>query len=708
VRRQWFVAVIIVVVLGVGRHEVDATVVPGLGGADRYETAALVAERVLAASPDPVTAVLVTGTNFPDALVAGVWHEQSVIVPTRVDAVPWSSLEVLANSRVTQLVIVGGTAVVSSRVEAFVSLLGKPVTRVAGADRYATSLAVLDHVASTPVSNVWLAPGTSFIDQMNAMSLAARHGGVIAWLPPSATAMSTTLRSLSSRLATDAVLHVVDHRQVLPPVSLAGVTVEMKVDSPFELSAGAISNDATGVVLASGENWPDALAASRLLTPTTPLVLSRSGCVPQPIHAALASRPGLTRTVIGGPAALGDGVLSGTRCAVGELPSAAPLSTCQVPDMRTTRNQPYSVGFPLAPGADGTPATGRFPVVVFPVDFADVPGRASDIARMNESVALADGWIRTESNGTLSIDWRVSEQWIHLPRPSIDYDTPKGEAGYIDKAVAVATEIIRLADPTTDFSGNPFVFFVFPQTLTDVDTDVGYFNANITTGEGRVAKFFGGGLFFNVPDQYADWTKPRDLWSFWLHEIGHTWGLAGHAPSNVMGSNRLGADLHLMDNQNGLVYVLSAWDQLLMGWMNSRGIHCLHVDDVTSFDIALTSLESRDAGVKSLMIRLGPSRLLVVESHRPIGYGARLAPHPGGVVAYVVDTSVENDRSGEGIGEAKSRYAQYLAPSNPAGSPRSRGQVDPLIVTGGTARYENITVSVIAGGAVDTVRIERD
>lgn len=145
-----------------------------------------------------------------------------------------------------------------------------------------------------------------------------------------------------------------------------------------------------------------------------------------------------------------------------------------------------------------------------------------------------------------------------------------------------------------------------------------------------------------------------------------------------------------------------------MGWMKASEIHCLHVDDVTSFDIALMSLESPEDGVKSLMIRLDPSRLLVIESHRPIGYGARLAPHPGGVVAYVVDTSVDNDRSGEGTGEARSRYAEYLAPNNPAESPRSRGQVDPLITTGGAARFENITVSVIAFGAIDTVRIERD
>ncbi|MFM8649860.1 MAG: cell wall-binding repeat-containing protein [Actinomycetota bacterium] len=684
-------------------NSVDAVGPERIGGTDRFDTAALIAEQVLDESSSPVTAVLVTGINFPDALAAGVWHEPSVIVPTRTDVVPWSSLGVLADPRVNRVVIVGGTAVVSAGVESFVRGLGKTVTRVAGADRYATSIAVVDHVSSSRVSNVWLAPGTSFVDQMNAMSLAARHGGAMALLPPNSSTMTNVLESLSPHLAVGATLHVVDSEQILPSVSLGGAQVETIVDSPYEVSADGVTPSTKGVVLASGENWPDALAASRLASASTPLVLSRASCVPQPVHVAL--RSSMSRTVVGGPAALSSAVLSGTRCAVGERPSVAPLSTCQVPDVRNSRTQPYSVGFPLAPGADGTPATGRFPVVVFPVDFADVPGQSSDVARMRAAVSEADRWITTESGGALTVEWRVSDEWIHLPRPSIEYDTPKGGADYIPRAVAVASEIIRLADPTTNFSGNPFVFFVFPSTLRDIDTDVGYFSAQIATGEGRVAKFFGWGLFGNQLDPYGN-GEFRQLWSFWIHEIGHTWGLAGHAPANVFGSNQLSPDLHIMDNQDGAVKLLSAWDKFLMGWMNARDIHCSHVDDVTSFDVRIVPRQSPDRGHKAVMIRLSASRILVIESHRPVGYGARLAPHPGGVAAYVVDTSADNDRSGEGMGQARARYAQYLAPVNPAGTPSTRAFAQALIVTGGTARYENITLTVVAGGATDTVRIQ--
>jgi hypothetical protein len=220
-----------------------------------------------------------------------------------------------------------------------------------------------------------------------------------------------------------------------------------------------------------------------------------------------------------------------------------------------------------------------------------------------------------------------------------------------------------------------------------------------------VAKFFGWGLFGNQYDQYGEL---RALWSFWIHEIGHTWGLGGHAPANLFGSDLLSPDLHVMDNQDGAVKLLSAWDQFLMGWYGSRDIHCLARDQVTSFEMPLDSRQSTSLGTKVLMIRLSSTRIMVIESHRPVGFGSRLAPHPGGVAAYVVDTSVDNDRSGEGRGSARTRYAQYLAPNNPPGSPSTRANVQALIVAGGSATHDGITVSVVSGGEFDTVRITRD
>jgi hypothetical protein len=672
-----------------------------IGGVDRYSTATLVSERVLA-SGSPHTAILVTGANFPDALVAGTWPRESVVLLTRPQSLPWETFTTLLRSEITDVVIVGGSAVVSTEIERVVTAIGKPTRRVFGADRYLTSAAVVTE--SESVSSLWLAPGDSFVDQLNAVAFAQRNSGAVALVPPGSGRSREAIQRYLPSLIPSATIHVVDHRRRVEDVSIAGHVVTVHDDAPFVLSASLVDKTSVAAVLVSGDNWPDALSASRLTSADRPLVITRQECLPQPVTTAVAAR---SLTIVGGPMAVSDAVSRGVVCAIGEVPTAAAISTCQVPDARVQRNQPYSVGFPLAPGADGTPSSGRFPIVVFPVDFADVPGQPSDIARMNRAVAFADEWLRTESNGTLSADWRVSETWIHLPSPSIDYDTPKGESGYIDKAVSVAREIITLADPTTNFAGNPFVFFVFPQTLTDIDTDVGYFNAQISTSEGRVAKFFGGGLFFNLPDPYEP-SQPRDLWSFWIHEIGHTWGLAGHAPASVLGSDALGADLHLMDNQNGLAYVLSAWDQFLLGWMNEREIHCLALDQVGSFETTLAPLESSDLGTKTLMIRLSPTRVMVVEAHRPIGFGARLAPHPGGVVAYVVDTAVENDRTGEGTGEARTRYAQYLGPVNPPGSPRSRGQVDPLIVAGGSATYGDLVLSVVAAEASgDTIRLER-
>ena len=222
-----------------------------------------------------------------------------------------------------------------------------------------------------------------------------------------------------------------------------------------------------------------------------------------------------------------------------------------------------------------------------------------------------------------------------------------------------------------------------------------------------MAKFFGGGRFFQTPDMFG---RPRELWSFWIHEMGHTWGLAGHGPSNIKGDKRLPASTHIMDDQNGLGLVLSAWDKMLMGWMPDREIVCVDATDLVrsgprSFDIDLTALESGEPGAKALVIRLSSTRAIVVESRRAVGWSAGFAPFTGGVLAYVLDTSVDNDRSGESTGHAKVRFAEYLQPKNMAGSPRFRGTIDPFITVGGSAAESGVTVQLVQGGANDTVRV---
>ena len=134
-----------------------------LAGADRYETAAVVAT---SAFPSAETAVLVTGENFPDALAASYWsgtRGAPILLVTR-DGVPAATAMALRTLRTNNVVIIGQAAAVSDAVQAALSATASTaagggnlqVSRIGGSDRYETMRAL---VAEPGSSNVGLVGG---------------------------------------------------------------------------------------------------------------------------------------------------------------------------------------------------------------------------------------------------------------------------------------------------------------------------------------------------------------------------------------------------------------------------------------------------------------------------------------------------------------------------------------------------------------------
>ena len=120
-----------------------------LGGADRYATAALVAREVgQSETSDSVgeidgqrTAILGSGQNFPDILAAGPisYAEQFPIAITRSDTLLETTRDVLTDLGIERVIIVGGPAAVSARVQQQVEAVVDDVVRIAGPDRFGTA-----------------------------------------------------------------------------------------------------------------------------------------------------------------------------------------------------------------------------------------------------------------------------------------------------------------------------------------------------------------------------------------------------------------------------------------------------------------------------------------------------------------------------------------------------------------------------------------
>jgi hypothetical protein len=188
---------------------------------------------------------------------------------------------------------------------------------VSGSDRYATSLAVsAASVGDASVSSVWVAPGDSFADQLVAAAGARRAGGAFLIVAPS-RALTATATAEIRRIVTDgATLNVIDSRSVLGSVSITGTTRVGHAADVYTNSAITQPTSPT-VIVASGENWPDALGGSRLVTANRGLILSGPTCAPAAVADRLSDAN--VAIVLGGPAALDDASARGTTCGASPL-----------------------------------------------------------------------------------------------------------------------------------------------------------------------------------------------------------------------------------------------------------------------------------------------------------------------------------------------------------------------------------------------------
>ena len=143
----------------VGGAGLDAGRIQRVYGATRFDTAVEVSKRIqtvafLAAKP---TAIVVRGDSFADAVIAGPATfgitggigSHPIFLVNR-DTIPAGVVDQLRARGITNVLIVGGTAVVSDAVRLGIESLGVSVTRVAGADRYGTA-ASLSQLLITPI-----------------------------------------------------------------------------------------------------------------------------------------------------------------------------------------------------------------------------------------------------------------------------------------------------------------------------------------------------------------------------------------------------------------------------------------------------------------------------------------------------------------------------------------------------------------------------
>ncbi|MBS3956695.1 MAG: N-acetylmuramoyl-L-alanine amidase [Clostridiales bacterium] len=156
-----------------GREPADVTV-DRIAGQTRYETAAAIARQV--GVPADGRVIIASGQGYADALsiapFAGMAGMPILLVET--SAVPEATRQFITENaaRITRFEIIGGTGAVSAAVATELGQTAQ-VIRVAGTDRWATNVRVVERYAGAGSLNPLVATGQLFPDALTAGALAA-------------------------------------------------------------------------------------------------------------------------------------------------------------------------------------------------------------------------------------------------------------------------------------------------------------------------------------------------------------------------------------------------------------------------------------------------------------------------------------------------------------------------------------------------------
>jgi len=245
-----------------------------LAGDNRYETSREIARFGWSSS---YYAVIVSGENYPDALCSAplaAKYNAPILLTSKY------SLDTLTRDELTRLnvrsvFLIGGLNTISSTVEQTIQNMGISVTRIAGTDRYDTSLKIAQTIGESGQAVV--ANGETFADALSIAPIAA-----IKKMPIILTPKNTLSSSLRSYLQNS-----VQSTYVIGGTGAVSNTVYNQLPSPqrisgtnrYETNVNIIKNfssqlDLTTCYLATGQTYPDALAGSAVASlKKAPIVL---------------------------------------------------------------------------------------------------------------------------------------------------------------------------------------------------------------------------------------------------------------------------------------------------------------------------------------------------------------------------------------------------------------------------------------------------
>jgi len=293
-------------------------------GVDRYASAVSVSRPL---NPGVKVVYIAKGTDYPDALSAApaAAAVDGPVLLTLPTVLPDSVKNELYRLKPERIVVVGGTAAVSAGVERQLRDIA-PTTRIGGTDRYQASRGVVsDAFGTVGAERVYLATGANFPDALAASAAAGKLGGAVLLVQGTAARLDADTTALILRLdpvdvviaggpssVSDGIL--ADAKALGLPGGAFRIGGSDRYETSKNINKEAFA-DAASVYLATGANFPDALAgAARAGSVGSPLYVVPGVCVTAATLAEIRRFAPSRILILGGTQAVSPAVEALTAC----------------------------------------------------------------------------------------------------------------------------------------------------------------------------------------------------------------------------------------------------------------------------------------------------------------------------------------------------------------------------------------------------------
>ncbi|MUN07569.1 cell wall-binding repeat-containing protein [Agromyces luteolus] len=291
-------------------------------GADRYATSVEVSKRMFPDGADGI--YIANGTNFPDALSGAVLTGQrgGPLLLTPATGLPHVVIDEIKRLRPTSVVIFGGTNAVSARVASQLEALTNyhVPARFAGADRYATSVAISRAEFGSDQRVVYIANGANFPDALSGAPVAghfSEDGGPLLLSP--ANAIPKVIADELKRLQPRRIVILGGTASISEEVAvqLQSYTSGQvtRVAGPDRYSTSAAVSEANFdpevpvAFIANGTKFPDALSgAPSAAILGAPVLLTATDSLPNAVVAELKRLRPKEIVILGGTSSVSTAV----------------------------------------------------------------------------------------------------------------------------------------------------------------------------------------------------------------------------------------------------------------------------------------------------------------------------------------------------------------------------------------------------------------